>query len=128
MTKGVVPPMTHNSMRNKLNLARRFDYVCIVCGHTFENLACVTAEHIVPRSQGGGGNRWGNIAPSHHRCNTLKGTLTLESAKKMILEHIASFMGNIKAMIEWLNTPVPKREVPALANMHPVDIGWFLIA
>lgn len=110
--------------RRYINLLRRWDHVCIICGRSFANLACVTREHLVPKSMGGKDD-WNNVAPSHWNCNKHRGTLSLLDAQHMI-ELKLKRMGPRSAE-EWLSTIVPGRDVPTWAFLPIEDAGWFAI-
>lgn len=115
------PPevMKPKDVRARRYLLEEWDYTCIVCGERFENLACVTKEHVVPKSMGGGKRdalepSFKNLAPSHHVCNKLRQTDSILVASKRV-EFIRSTMSP-EAFVRWLNTPVPNRVVPPEAT------------
>lgn len=83
----------------RLNVLIKFDAQCVVCGNDFANLACVTYEHLKPRSLGGG-LRGGNIGPSHANCNSLRGNESLIAAAKKV-DKLRRRMGKAK-FSQWL--------------------------
>ncbi len=115
--------MSHKSFRNKLKLVKKWGYQCIVCGRPFENLACVTVEHIMPKFLGGKNNNT-NTAPAHWRCNQEKDVLSLINAFKKInlieLRHKIKYK-NSCVFLAWLNKKVPSRIVPDVALMSIID-------
>lgn len=111
--------MKDHDARFKLNLAAEHDFACIVCGYYLAHAACITVEHVVPRSKGGSGRA--NKAPSHFNCNKLKGVLSLAEAKLLVREKLVSLGPDWR---RWLNKPVPNRIVPAEALWDPIDAGW----
>jgi 5-methylcytosine-specific restriction endonuclease McrA len=117
--------MTTKSFRRSFKLLRRWGYQCIVCGRPFANLACVTVEHIVPRCVNGNRNKHLNTAPSHWRCNQLKGNLPLMVAAKAV-DQMEKKLGP-KQFHGWLNARLPGREVPWYALVPIVDAEWFII-
>lgn len=117
--------MTKTSFKRNFRLLRRWGYQCIVCGRPFACLACVTVEHVIPRSIVGNKNKHLNTAPSHWRCNQLKGNLPLLTAAKAV-EDMAHRLGP-KQFEHWLNARVPGREVPWYALIPIVDAEWFMI-
>lgn len=113
--------MSYSGFRRTLKLLRRWNFQCIICGRPFDNAACVTIEHIIPRAGGGTGCQ-DNLAPSHFRCNQMKGELSLALAA-----HAVKRMENrwsAKRFHDWLNARVPHRQVPWYALL-PVDTEWF---
>jgi len=100
-------------------LLDRWGKNCIICGLPFETLACVTKEHIVPKSLleplvGGKPRKPGNVAPSHHRCNALRGADSVEQGRSRVDEMRRTMTAS--DFISWLNAPVPFRTVPAEAK------------
>jgi 5-methylcytosine-specific restriction endonuclease McrA len=55
------PPevMKQRDVEKRLRLLREWDFLCILCGHPFENLESITVEHLMPRS----------LAPKHAHQN-----------------------------------------------------------
>lgn len=94
-------------------LLERWGYVCVVCGREFSNLACVTKEHVVPKSAPDRFKLPENLAPAHYSCNQLRKTNTLIRAAREI-DRIEKKMCPEK-FLAWLNKPVPNRTVPAHA-------------
>ena len=113
--------MTKTSFRRNVKLVRQWGYLCIVCGRPFANIACVTVEHIIPRSIRG--NNKTNTAPSHHQCNQLKGCSSLMRAAKAVDAMEAKM--NPRQFPYWLNARVPARAVPWYALIPIVDAEWF---
>ena len=89
--------------------------LCVICGHEFANLACVTKEHIVPkcRLKPNKHNESGNIAASHYTCNNLRRANSIIAAAKEV-ERRRRTMKH-KDFLRWLNKVVPARIVPAEA-------------
>jgi hypothetical protein len=106
--------MSATTLRAFRRLVERWGNQCIVCGHSFKNLACVTREHLVPQSMGGSRRAVDNVGPSHYHCNQHRGTLSLVDANRMLLGRRRS-MGD-RSFFEWLNAPVPGRSVPKEAK------------
>ncbi len=115
--------MTKTSFRRNVKLLRQWGYQCIVCGRPFACVACVTVEHIIPRSIRG--NNKTNCAPSHWRCNQLKGCMPLMVAAKAV-DEMERRLGP-KQFHDWLSAKVPNREVPWFALIPIVDAEWFFI-
>lgn len=93
---------------HKHRLLKRWDYLCVVCGRPFANLACVTLEHLTPRSLGGKGTE--NFAPSHYRCNNRRGSRPLIRAADSLereFNRILQRQGEQRAL-QWLNKPNPR--------------------
>lgn len=103
--------MDESDLRKRLHLIRTWGNQCIVCGEEFAHLACVSFEHIVPKSKGGG--HGDNIAPSHYNCNSLRGTKSLIEADIMV-RFKRRRLGE-KQFRMWLSRPVPSRLVPPMA-------------
>lgn len=101
--------MKDSDVRARHNLLSDWGFLCVICGRRFTNIACVTKEHIIPRSKAPKGLQ-GNIAPSHYQCNKLRETSSIILFAK-IIDQIELNM-NPKEFIAWLNKPVPSRIVP----------------
>lgn len=87
-----------------------WDRLCVVCGRSFLDERSVTIEHLVPRSLGGGG--YGNVAPSHYTCNSIRKTKSLIQAAQMVerqFDHIVLRCG-IDRAVAWLNKPHPNKQ------------------
>lgn len=113
--------MSQAGLRKRRRLLDAWDYQCVICGHRFTNLACVTFEHVVPQSFSARKKKLmgpENVAPSHYRCNRLRGTRSIMVAAKTIADR-ATRMHPV-AFIAWLNVVVPSRAVPeeALRPLH----------
>ena len=102
-------------------LLRRWGYACVVCGREFANLACVTREHIIPRSKTAGCRLQNIIAPSHYRCNLFRGNSSIIHAAKLIDKLERSMKPD--AFHAWLNCLVPNRIVPQVALAPPQRSG-----
>ena len=83
----------------------RWDHCCVLCGEPFDNMESITKEHLIPKSKGGCGS--GNLAPSHFKCNQLRGDLSLIETFLLIQARKLK-MGN-ETYRQWANTPVPNR-------------------
>lgn len=96
----------------RLKLLRRWDHACVVCGRRFASISCVTFEHLVPRALGGSGRR-DNIGPSHHVCNSLRGTRSLVAAASLLERSLCTLqlVGGASAVEAFLAVPVPNRLV-----------------
>lgn len=105
------PPMVmkQDDVNYRRRLLGRWDYLCIVCGREFANIACVTKEHIIPRCAKDN-TVTDNLAPSHHQCNKLRGSGSILHAAKLIEDKAASMRRD--RFVRWLNAPVPNRVVP----------------
>lgn len=121
--KGPMNVMKEKDMRARKYLLEEWGYACIICGERFANLACVTKEHVVPRSvcvnEPSKKPEYKNLAPSHHVCNKLRQTDSLLVAAQRV-EFIRQNM-KPEAFWKWLNTPVPHRTVPKAALM-PIHV------
>lgn len=104
--------------------------ICIVCGRVFANLACITKEHVVPKSMTRESKAAQanyipdeNVAPSHYQCNNLRGTMSFMQAARLV-DHIETKMSPGKFHV-WLNKQVPNRIVPAVA-LQPLRQRQFM--
>lgn len=104
-------------------MLERWDFTCIVCGHGFANLACVSKEHVIPKSKAFHALAIGiyngeNKAPSHYNCNKLRGTRSFIVAAREIEELERQLSPS--HFFEWLNKRIPNRTVPmeALASLR----------
>ena len=66
---------------SKREVLRRDNYTCQYCG---KNVARLTIDHIIPRSQGGE-HKWGNLVAACPACNHRKGGRTLDQAHLHLL-------------------------------------------
>ena len=98
-----------DEFKRKVKFVWEWDGICIVCGHEFANVACVTTDHIVPSSKGGTNAKY-NKAPLHYRCNQLKGDSSLFVASRRAIEKEASM--SREEFVIWVNKYVPHRRVP----------------
>jgi hypothetical protein len=111
--------MKQKDIRQYVRLAARWDFICIVCGNGFETVACMTREHIIPRSRGGKKRykQADNIAPAHFRCNQLKGNHGLLESQLVLERKMVTMPAH--AFKAWLNARVPDRVVPEDAMVPP---------
>jgi len=112
--------MTSLSFLRKVKLLKEWDFICVVCGHKFDNMACVTVEHVIPRSVCKNRNKHTNCAPSHWRCNTIKGSFLPLSVASKTIDHMKQRLGEEKFK-SWLNEEVPNRTTPANAKLS-IDV------
>ena len=113
--------MSEAGLRRRRRLLDAWGYLCVICGRRFTNLACVTFEHVVPQSFSARKKQMmarENVAPSHHRCNRLRGTGSIIAAARAISRKATGMRSD--AFVRWLNAPVPGRAVPdeALRPLH----------
>jgi hypothetical protein len=94
-----------------IRFVERWGGACVICGLPFRDLRCVTREHIVPVSLGGGPPAWSdslnhpNIAPPHHICNSLRGTESLLAAARRIDSKRRQM--HPRSFEQWLNAGAP---------------------
>jgi 5-methylcytosine-specific restriction endonuclease McrA len=105
--------MDESDLRKRLHLIKEWNRTCIICGEEFAHLACVTREHIVPRSKGG--KQADNIAPSHYNCNNIRADKSLIEADQ-IVRWTRRRMGEA-AFKKWIARPQPSCLVPPMAMM-----------
>lgn len=91
-----------------LRILTKWEFLCVICGHEFRDIACITVEHIIPRCKGGI-LMSDNLAPAHYNCNHTKADRSLLWATKNI-EFIRKQRG--VQFLDWLNKKVPGRKVP----------------
>lgn len=105
-------------------IASRWDFICVICGHEFVNVACITKEHIVPKSMLNAFSMMNsfkqskensNYAPTHYRCNQLRGVKSIFDTGKFIEQK--RLMMRHDEFVAWLNVPVPNRIVPDSAHL-----------
>lgn len=125
--------MTHKSARRSVKMLRNWGYLCAVCGHPFANLACVTVEHLVPRSMTNEvetiqkPRKSDNLAPSHFRCNMLRRVSSIIAAANKI-NQIERQRNNRESFLSWLNRPVPRKGIsPWYCYVPIVDAEWFFL-
>ena len=106
--------MKNEDVKLRLRLITNWDFMCVICGRPFANLACVTKEHIIPKSIAQKGMQ-NNLAPSHYRCNQLRKTFSILSTARKVDAKESTM--NSRQFAEWLNAPVPNRIVPQTALM-----------
>lgn len=120
-------PMTKKSAMRNLRLLRRWGYLCVICGRPFTNLACVTVEHVTPRSINGNRRKADNLAPSHWRCNMLRRVGSIIQAANKI-DQIEHQRADADSFLGWLNKPVPRKNgSPQYCDMPLVDAEWFFL-
>lgn len=115
-SKSPMMVMKDEDVAYRWRLLVRWDFLCVVCGRGFTNIACVTKEHVIPRSIHSSKHMKveENIAPSHHQCNKMRGVGSIiETAK--LMEQKSKTMRH-REFIRWLNVPVPHRIVPESAK------------
>jgi hypothetical protein len=117
--------MTDSSFREKFKLVKKWGYLCVVCGRAFLNLACVTSEHIIPKSVIKNKNRHSNMGPSHWRCNIIKENKSLIATARLIDAKERQMCPN--EFETWLNVKVPARRVPWYALEPIIDAEWFIL-
>ncbi len=125
--------MSRKNFRRRFSLLRKWGYACVICGRPFANLACVSIEHVIPQSRLTKNRPLSkflsdpsdNCAPSHWRCNHVRGTASLLEAVK-IIEKKEKSIGNETKFVAWLNTRVPRRNVPEFALIPVIDAEWFM--
>jgi len=117
--------MSKKNFRRRFALLRKWGYACVICGRPFANLACVSIEHVIPQSLNKDKLLSENCAPSHWRCNHVRGTASLLEAVK-IIEKKEKTIGNEKKFVAWLNTRVPRRNVPDFALIPVIDAEWYM--
>lgn len=96
-------------LRFRRRLLENYGYLCLICGRRFHNLACVSKEHIIPRSLAAK-DTTGNIAPSHYRCNSIRGRDSIISTAKLV-DAAEKTMHPVEFHL-WLNVPIPCRVLP----------------
>ena len=112
------PPMVmkDEDVAYRWRLLVRWDFLCVVCGRGFKNIACVTKEHVIPRSIHGSRHPKveENIAPSHHQCNKLRGVGSIIETARLVDQKSKTMRQ--REFVRWLNMPVPHRIVPDSAT------------
>lgn len=113
--------MSEASLRRRRRVLDAWGYLCVVCGRRFANLACVTFEHVVPQSFSKKKKRLmgrENIAPSHHRCNKLRGSGSIMAAARAVDDREKRM--HCDSFVAWLNIAVPDRtaSADALRPLH----------
>ena len=99
----------------RMRLLHDWGFTCIVCGREFTQLSAVTREHIIPQSLNKGSKQRWLVAPSHFKCNSLRGNSSLISSSKKINELLAG-MAPADA-VNHLNKRVPGTVVPEWAEL-----------
>lgn len=120
-SKSPLMVMKDEDVAYRRRLLARWDFLCVVCGRGFMNIACVTKEHVIPRSVHGSRHPKveENIAPSHHQCNKMRGVGSIIETAKLIDEKSKKMRP--KEFTRWLNVPVPHRIVPKSATL-PIQV------
>lgn len=110
------PPMVMKTsdVKKRMRLLREWEFICVICGHRFEDISSVTFEHLVPRAMGGK-NHFENMAPSHHSCNELRGAKCLRKAARLVARKYRSMSNrdDEAGFYKWLNKKVPHRIIPS---------------
>ena len=110
-----------------------WNFTCVICGTEFTTLACITDEHLIPRSFIKNFNKQHlrrpsfkkNIAPTHHRCNSERGSRSLIEATKLIDAKRETM--NPKDFIAWLNRRIPGRKIEHPDELLPPRRALFLL-
>ena len=100
------------TLRKYNKLLAAWDHKCVLCGEGFDDIESVTREHLIPRTIALNvlkrkNSTRDNLAPSHFRCNQLRGTLSLVDSM-VILDTLKDRMG-IREFRCWVNERVPNR-------------------
>jgi len=114
--KHLQPCPTHKHMVKRLRLVKKLENTCIICGCSFTSLECVTFDHLVPKSMGGGKDA-DNLLAVHFRCNQNRGDSSIVAASKR-MKAIEQEMGPERFMA-WVNSPVPLRNFPVCELNEP---------
>lgn len=111
-TKKVVTKMLmkDSDIAYRRRMLERWGYLCIVCGREFAHLACVTKEHIVPKSAQESLKSRENIGPSHFSCNQHRGANSIFVTARFV-DACEQSMKPLD-FHKWLNREVPNRIVP----------------
>jgi hypothetical protein len=108
--------MMWDDVDRRMRLLRSWDWQCVLCGGYFESIACVTVEHLMPKSrivdfkEMAAHTLHQNKAPSHYNCNQHRADMSLMDAiytlarKRRVMGH--------KGFAEWANKKVPHRIIP----------------
>lgn len=113
--------MKIGDIADRLRMVRRRGFNCVICGREFDNIACVTYEHVVPKSRAKFMKN--NVALSHYSCNRLRGTDGLGEAWRRV-EELHDQIGD-EAFEQWLAKLPPNRDVPDIALL-PIAHIMFL--
>ena len=103
------PPRPTRPLQNKgklmllTELIDMWGGVCVICGEAFASIDCVSCEHLIPKSMGGG--RQGNLAPSHYKCNMLRSSNSIIDAA-MLVDRRRKRMSR-EQFLQWVNSPLP---------------------
>lgn len=120
--------LSEKKVQKLFHFTQRWDGKCYLCGTPFENMACVTRDHITPISLGGPKGRKKSynelVAPTHSSCNNFRGNASLiQTAKK--LEEKRRVMGH-KAFAKWANMTYPGyKKIHWTAFISSFDLAWF---
>lgn len=93
-----------------IRLLKRWEWQCVICGHEFRDIACITVEHLIPKCKGGARHDPDNMAPAHYNCNHTKADRSLIRTAQVIEFFIRKQRG--VQFLDWLNKKVPGRSVP----------------
>ena len=83
-----------SSKQDRIVVAEQYDWRCHLCDELIDPNASpnsgwdLTLDHIVPRSHGGSDDL-GNLAAAHRRCNTVRGTRSIDDARKLLVGSVA---------------------------------------
>jgi hypothetical protein len=94
-----------------MRLLEKWDFQCLLCGHTFKDISSVTFEHITPKSLGGKKSKKrrdsDHFAPTHYNCNQFRQNFSLCRAMRLI-DRQRKRMGE-EQFYKWINKSVPNR-------------------
>ena len=108
-------------------LLHMFNFTCVICGHEFASLDCVTYEHLLPKSVNRQMHKHGierplgayHLAPTHYRCNNLRGSGSIIDVA-LAIEAFEHTMKRAR-FLSWLNVRIPGRTsfVPEEERLPP---------
>lgn len=102
--------MKRRDITRRLVLLTWWDGLCVVCGNGFDTLACVTYEHLRPKSMGGTKACLQKLGVSHYSCNRLRAAGSLLEGARAVSK-MRNRIGE-EQFRQWLAKKVPDREVP----------------
>ena len=116
--------MSFRSFLNRLKLLRRWNFRCVICGCDFKDMTSVTIEHLVPitvlRTQAAGTlHKLDNLAPTHWRCNQLKGSRSLLWASGVMTAARGAM--DDKAFYEYFNQPLKTWSLVPVLALEPLE-------
>lgn len=94
------------SKRRKKRILDDWNHRCVICGEGFVCRACMTREHLIPRSIAKG--LQDNLAPSHYNCNKFRKTMPIIDAI-LLIEEKRKKMGE-KQFKSWISKKVPNSD------------------